>query len=491
MSRTDPIEVDAWRELECHPLCLAFPAMPEDDFRDLRDNIVAWGLMEPITLFQGQILDGRHRHRACVLEDVEPRFETFMGPGSPADYVLSKNLHRRNLTKEQRLHAVSLTIEWMKKAAAERQASAGAGNLKKHKEGALSSGKFTGTNEPTVVEFPAPNRKREEGETRAEVAKLAGVSAKTASDFMTVKDKGTPEDYQAVVDGKASVSGKAKEVREREKVADLIPQTKEYITLDAWKKMSEQERVFVLQTQGKKTLNKQDNDAIGWAKWSWNPITGCLHNCPYCYARDIANRFYDQGFAPSLMPERLTAPQNQHPRESNNPADRNIFTGSMADMFGNWVPEEWIEAVMKSVSHSPEWNFLFLTKFPKRMIDRDVPKNVWLGTSVDKQSRVKTVEDVFEQVPAHTRWLSIEPLLEPLKFSRPEIFQWVVIGGASASSKTPEWAPPFEWLIDLYNQFNDAGVRVYFKHNVLRREFPWQERLGNEAPKAFSYRGNQ
>lgn len=497
MSRTDPIEVDAWRDLECHDLCLAFPAMPEDEFNELRDNIVAWGLMEPITLFQGKILDGRHRHRACVLEDVDPHFETFMGPGSPADYVLSKNLHRRNLTKEQRLHAVSLTIEWMKKAAAERQATAGAENLKKHNIGIPSSGKFTGTSEPTVVEFPKPNRKREDGETRAEVAKLAGVSAKTASDFLTVKDKGTEEDYQSVISGKSSVSGKAKEVRKREAVEKVKPRQSEYITLKAWKDMPEGDRKNTLITRGNRTLNKQDNESIGWAKWSWNPITGCLHNCPYCYARDIANRFYEQGFEPSLMPERLTAPQNQHPRANGSMADRNIFTGSMADMFGNWVPEEWIEAVMASVERSPDWNFLFLTKFPKRMIDREVPRNVWLGTSVDMQSRVKAVEDVFERVPAHTRWLSIEPLIEPLTFSRPELFQWVVIGGASQSSKTPAWQPPFEWVADLYMQFKRAGASVYVKDNVgfngprRPREFPWEDRPVEVAPQSFTYRGNQ
>lgn len=45
----------------------------------------------------------------------------------------------------------------------------------------------------------------------------------------------------------------------------------------------------------------ETNDNIEWAAYSWNPITGCLHNCPYCYARDIANRFYAQKFEPSIV----------------------------------------------------------------------------------------------------------------------------------------------------------------------------------------------
>ena len=297
--------------------------------------------------------------------------------------------------------------------------------------------------------------------------------------------------------GKASISGKAKEVRKRDAMEKAKPQQSEYITLKAWKEMPEAERAHALATHGDKSLNKQDNESIGWAKWSWNPITGCLHNCPYCYARDIANRFYEQGFEPSLQPSRLWAPQNQKPKLTDDVADRNIFTGSMADMFGNWVPEEWIEAVMASVRRSPEWNFLFLTKFPKRMIDREVPKNVWLGTTVDMQSRVKAVEDAFERVPANTRWLSIEPLIEPLKFSRPELFQWVVIGGASASSATPAWNSPFEWTADLYMQFKRAGAKVYLKDNIgfngarRPREFPWQGEMQETAPASFTYRGNQ
>jgi ParB-like chromosome segregation protein Spo0J len=44
----------------------------------------------------------------------------------------------------------------------------------------------------------------------------------------------------------------------------------------------------------------QTNDNIEWARWSWNPVTGCRYNCPYCYARDIANRFYQEKFEPTF-----------------------------------------------------------------------------------------------------------------------------------------------------------------------------------------------
>jgi protein gp37 len=210
------------------------------------------------------------------------------------------------------------------------------------------------------------------------------------------------------------------------------------------------------------------NDNVGWANWTWNPVTGCLHNCDYCYARDIANRFYPQGFAPTFHPERLTAPQvTRVPKDAgDDPAWRRVFTCSMADLFGKWVPQEWIDAVFDAIVAAPQWEFLCLTKFPQRLAELDWPDNAWVGTTVDKQHRVALAERSFAGVTAGVKWLSCEPLLEPLKFSSLEMFDWVVIGACSASSGAPAFAPPWDWVVDLYRQARDAGCKVYLKHNL-------------------------
>jgi len=76
--------------------------MEEADYRALVADIRAHGLIEPIWLYEGQIVDGRHRYRACLDAGVEPRFRTWDGPGTLVDFVLSLNVERRHLTPSQR-----------------------------------------------------------------------------------------------------------------------------------------------------------------------------------------------------------------------------------------------------------------------------------------------------------------------------------------------------------------------------------------------------
>jgi protein gp37 len=280
---------------------------------------------------------------------------------------------------------------------------------------------------------------------------------------------------------------------------------KEFVTLDEWREMAPAGRTAILSRIGKAHLNEQkDKTDIEWAGWSWNPVTGCLHGCPYCYARDIAFNIYPQevGFGATIWPDRLTAPANQKTPQSDNVADKNIFTCSMADLFGRWVPDEWIERVLATVTANPQWNFLFLTKFPKRMAEFTIPANAWMGTTVDVQARVANAERAFANVKAPIRWLSIEPMIEPLKFSKLDMFDWIVIGGSSASKgtdgtpATPDWSPPIEWIVDLHQQARAAGCKIYYKtnsglSNMTRiREFPGRETVPPIAPEVFNYLGN-
>lgn len=276
-------------------------------------------------------------------------------------------------------------------------------------------------------------------------------------------------------------------------VSESVTPKSNVVTLEQWKAMDANKRTTVLQSPRSATikLNDQKTDNIEWAMWSWNPITGCKHNCPYCYARDIANRFYPHGFEPAFIAERLGAPANTKvpPEAAENIGYKNVFTCSMADLFGKWVPREWIEAVLQVVRDNPQWNFLFLTKFPVRMAEFDYPDNAWLGTTVDCQARVDNAEKAFKRINAKVKWLSCEPLLEPLRFSNLEMFQWVVLGGSSKSTQTPKWKPPREWINRIEDIAHKAGCKVYEKTNLIDRlrEYPGISQQAAVLPEALRY----
>ena len=91
-------------ELAFHPAAEVFPLLEGDAFEALVEDIRRNGLREPIWLHQdGRILDGRNRYRACGKVDVEPRFQTYIGPDdSILPFVVSLNLFRRHLNESQR-----------------------------------------------------------------------------------------------------------------------------------------------------------------------------------------------------------------------------------------------------------------------------------------------------------------------------------------------------------------------------------------------------
>lgn len=94
-----------------HPLCELFPPLTGADFDALRDDIAASGQREPIRLYEGKILDGANRYRACVELGIEPRVEGWSGT-DPAAFVLSANMHRRHMTSSECSASVSGVADW-------------------------------------------------------------------------------------------------------------------------------------------------------------------------------------------------------------------------------------------------------------------------------------------------------------------------------------------------------------------------------------------
>jgi protein gp37 len=148
------------------------------------------------------------------------------------------------------------------------------------------------------------------------------------------------------------------------------------------------------------------------------------------------------------------------------------------------VPDEWIRQVHASMLASPQWEYLLLTKFPARYVGLELPRKAWVGTSVDEQKRVRIAENAFREIDGvAVKWLSLEPLREPLQFTDLSMFDWVVIGAQTETRQpdgaVPAFAPPFEWVGRLVVQALDAGCKVHLKPNL--RSQPGMEWL-NQYP---------
>ena len=100
-------------ELELHPLCTYFPRLDGNEFDLLRNDIKEKGLNNPIVIYDGMILDGGNRYKACIEAGVEPKFIEFNGENI-SDFVMSVNFHRRHLSAGQRAAIVSGMQDWTK-----------------------------------------------------------------------------------------------------------------------------------------------------------------------------------------------------------------------------------------------------------------------------------------------------------------------------------------------------------------------------------------
>jgi protein gp37 len=205
---------------------------------------------------------------------------------------------------------------------------------------------------------------------------------------------------------------------------------------------------------------------IEWTETTWNPTTGCNKispGCANCYAERFAERWrgvpghcYEQGFDIKVWRERLNLPLSWK-------KPRLIFVNSMSDLFHEEIPDDFIKDVF-TVMKQAEWHqFQLLTKRPQRMLEiaKDIkgfPPNVWAGVSIESQAWAWRVE-VLKQVPANIRFLSCEPLLGSLKLCLDKI-HWVIVGGESGARSRPM---DIEWVRDIRNQCQTAGVPFFFK----------------------------
>ena len=252
---------------------------------------------------------------------------------------------------------------------------------------------------------------------------------------------------------------------------------------------------------------------IDWCDSTWNPVTGCLNGCEYCYARGIANRFsgggekwsddnlfvldekfyaeesekaepYPYGFMPTLHKYRLD--------EYANKKCRNIFVCSMADLFGEWVPDSWIEEIFNACKNAPQHNYLFLTKNPDRYVDLQNKEklvqsnNMWFGASATNENQFIKAIRAFGDLKCNTKtFLSAEPLIEDITTTEywndciiSTIANWVIVG-AETGRRKDKVVPERGWIRSIVFDCEDE-IPVFMKSSLADI---WGKPLIQELPK--------
>ena len=205
---------------------------------------------------------------------------------------------------------------------------------------------------------------------------------------------------------------------------------------------------------------------IEWTDFTWNPISGCLRNCPWCYAKKIYHRF-GRSFEPAFHPEKLLEPLKMK-------KDAKIFTCSVADFFALWTLEKWRQAVYGIMKECPQHIFQVLTQDPQNINKSDaIPENVWVGTTVRNQDEVRRIE-ILKQARAKTKFVSFEPLTSEIKAELSGI-DWVIIGAMTGPMRN-RYKPEKEWVDRLINIAQAFSIPIFLKDNLKWnneiKEFP-------------------
>jgi protein gp37 len=227
---------------------------------------------------------------------------------------------------------------------------------------------------------------------------------------------------------------------------------------------------------------------IEWTKETWNPVTGCTKvssGCKNCYAFDLhdkRHRAFSQGKLQNcpqyaepfsviqFIPKRLDAPL--HWRKP-----RRIFVNSMSDLFHEAVTDEQIQAVLNVCAKATQHTFQILTKRPERLTRFSYPPNVWIGVTVEDQNAADQRIPRLQAAKASVRFLSCEPLLEPVNLDLDGI-DWVIIGGETGRNSRLMQA---DWGRDIQRQCANAKVAFFMKqmtnkgaipNDLMIREYP-------------------
>lgn len=220
--------------------------------------------------------------------------------------------------------------------------------------------------------------------------------------------------------------------------------------------------------------------SIGWCHFTFNPWIGCSPvslACSECYAAKAARRWKGRERGIELWkrrgPRQVTSASYWHQPVRWDKARMlgsekyRVFAASQADVFENRRDLDELRARLFTLyAATPNLVWMNLTKRIEDVPDlvpwgEDWPGNVWLGTSVESQRYADTRVDALRRIPAKVRFLSVEPLVEPVRLNLDGI-HLVIVGGMSGP-KHARYPLQAEWVRSVRDQCADAGTAFFFK----------------------------
>ena len=220
-----------------------------------------------------------------------------------------------------------------------------------------------------------------------------------------------------------------------------------------------------------------ENSKINWTDHTWNPWIGCRHvsaECDHCYADFLVSKRMGRDFGSVTRTKTWRDPVKWNARAPELQAKLGrrvrVFCASLTDFFIQDA-DEWREEAWQVIRECPNLDFLILTKRP-RLIPPRLPKdwgrgypNVWLGTTCGVRSSYPRIDDL-RGIPAVVRFISAEPLLEPMGDINLAGYHWLIAGGESGSGFRPM---EDAWALGLRDRCRESGVAFHFKqHSAFR-----------------------
>ncbi|SMO59822.1 protein gp37 [Balnearium lithotrophicum] len=231
---------------------------------------------------------------------------------------------------------------------------------------------------------------------------------------------------------------------------------------------------------------------IDWCDEVWNPVWGCLHGCPFCYARKFARRFY-RNIAKSnnLSPKDTKRLKNFQPvflpknfARKFSKGEGIIFVNSMSDIV--FWKRDWIEKVFERIEQEQDKIFLFLSKNPKsyKKFPEIIPENVWIGVSatnnLELTERTKVLLKAISKFPEVKLFISLEPLLKSIRdLDYLQYYKWVIVGPLTGRKYHPFYQFSNSWIKPIKEFCKKKRIAFFTKDAAKRfgieliKEFPF------------------